>query len=207
MSAVLGPDCFVSSLALLAYCQLGPEALDWDPLMVRDAMEDILGDGEMPQLMFDKLNCGLTLLGTTTYTDTIEGFLTCTSVMNGNPLDAEAAPYCSLSDCAWGIWEYINLSGDLTDDGKPSETFCPEIVEYIRGVARSNGVYTLPNWMSFAMPVAPMPDMADDPDVMGAFMQRQDAVVADMNAYVTGRMSELARELNRLKGSGKLGAV
>ena len=71
----------------------------------------------------------------------------------------------------------------------------------------NNGVYTLPNWMSFAMPVAPMPDMADDPDVMGAFMQRQDAVVADMNAYVTGRMSELARELNRLKGSGKLGAV
>lgn len=205
MTQILNNDSFVTSLALVAMKNLGEEALTMDPLIVRDAMEEILGIQQMPQRMFDKLNCGLTLLGTEAYTKTIEGFLQMTACMNGDVLESDVASMCTIEDCAWGVWEYINLNGDITTDGKPSEEFSEDIKVYIREAAKLEGLYKLPNWLSFAEPVAALPDLTDDMNVFNIFMSRQEDTISTMNKYVTDRMAELSNELNRLRVAGYVG--
>ena len=111
MEFPLDQNCFVTSITLVALNKFGQELLGMDPLLVRDAVQDVFGLQKMPQRMFDKLNCGLTLVGTSSYTDSIEGFLMGTAVMNNHVLDGNTIAFCTLKECAWGVWEYMNLNG------------------------------------------------------------------------------------------------
>ena len=55
MEFPLTRDCFVTSITLVALNKLGQGLFDMDPLLVRDAVEDVFGLKNMPQRMFDKL--------------------------------------------------------------------------------------------------------------------------------------------------------
>jgi len=203
MDFPLKRDCFVTSITLAALAKLGPSILDMDPLLVRDACETVFGLGKMPQRMFDKLNCGLMLVGTTAYTDTIEGFLSGTACMNNQVYDSYTAPFCDLTQCCWGVWEYINLNGDIDRNLQPTETFCPEIIKYIQEAAWLNGIVKFPTWMQFAeKPKGEMPDMGNDIMLFEQFMQRQDDYVADIKAKVDERQEKLLDELRALKAAG-----
>lgn len=199
-------DCFVTSITLAFLKQFGFEALEWDPLIVRDAFEGRFGFDRMPQRMFDKLNCGLSLLGTTLYTDSIEGFLSGTACMNNLVLNGEFAPFCSLEQCAWGVWEYINLNGDIDKDNQPTEKFCPDIVKYIQEAGKLNGVVKMPVWLRFAeLPDDALPDLSGDVALFEQYMARQENYREDLTGYVNYRQQQLADELNTLKKSGFLG--
>ena len=199
----LDRNCFVTSITLAFISKYGLEALEWDPLIVRDAFEGGFGFDKMPQRMFDKLNCGLSLLGTSLYTDSIEGFLTGTACMNNQVLDDHTISYCTLQECAWGIWEYINLNGDLDKESKPTEKFCPDIIKYIQEAGKTNGVVRLPLWMGFAqLPDDAMPDLSGDVDLFQQYMARQDNYIDDLNGYVNYRQKLLADELKTLESKG-----
>lgn len=202
----LGKDCFVSSITLVFLKKFGYEALDWDPLIVREAFEGGFGVQKMSQRMFDKLNCGLALVGTDTYTSTIEGFLTGTAVMNNQVLESDMAPFVTLSQCAWGIWEYINLNGDVDQDSRPTEQFSPDIAEYIRQVGNTVGVSEFPVWMDFANPEGDaVPDLSDDVDLYEQYRARQQDYISDLNAYVNARQAKLTEELKTLANDGFIG--
>lgn len=199
----LESNCFVTSITLATLAQMGQEALDMDPLLLRDAFQDIFDVQKMPQRMFDKLNCGLTLVGTALYTTTIEGFLSCTAVMNNQVVSGNTIPYCSIKECAWGVWEYMNLNGDVDKDSRPTEEFSPDIKTYIQQAANRNGVTHMPVWLKFAE-TAPekMPDMSEDVDLFESWTARQESYVEGMNEYVKMRQDELKKELMTLASMG-----
>lgn len=202
----LGKNCFVTSITLVFLRRFGQEALDWDPLIVRDAFEEGFGFKKMPQRMFDKLNCGLSLIGTSLYTDSIEGFLTGTACMNNLVLDGDQISFVTFDQCAWGIWEYANLNGDIDANSQPTEKFSPDIVKYIQAVGETNGITSMPKWMQFAQkPDNGLPDMSEDVEVFEQYMARQRAYTEDMNRYVLSRQEELKAELTKLADDGFIG--
>lgn len=191
---------FVSSMALLGVKALGLESLEWDPLSLRDAFEAYYDIEKLPQRMFDRLNCGYTLINTNAYTNTIEGFLSCNDVLAGGVFDCSEVPYNSLSEVAWGVWEYCNLMGEIRD-GQPTEEFCPDIIVYIQALADQHGLTTLPKWLSFATPTKGLPDESWDVHAFEMYNNRQQSTVAALNKYVTERQAILTNELKQLKSA------
>ena len=199
-------DCFVTSITLAFLRKAGQEALEWDPLIVRDAFEGIFHVEKMPQRMFDKLNCGLTLIGTSSYTDTIEGFLMGTACMNNLVIDGDTAPFCTLRHCAWGVWEYANLNGDIDRNSRPTEKFSPDIIKYIQEAGKMNGVTRFPVWLDFAsLPEGAQPDLSDDLTLFETYNSRQDEYVEGLNVFVTDRQNALTAELEALEKLGFIG--
>lgn len=199
-------DCFVTSITLAFLRQTGKDALDWDPLIVRDAFEGIFNIKKMPQRMFDKLNCGLTLIGTSLFTESIEGFLMGTACMNNLVIDGSTVSFCTLRNCAWGVWEYANLNGDIDQDSRPTEKFSPDIIKYIQEAGKLNGVTKFPVWLDFAsLPSDSMPDMTEDLDLFEAYNSRQEDYIEGLNVFVSEKQAALTAELTELKRLGFIG--
>lgn len=201
----LSSQCFVSAVTLPALKKFGLESLEWEPEILRDAFEEEFQMPKMPQKLFDKLNCGYMLVGTDAFNASIEGFLSATNIMNNLVFSEDEAPYCSLEMCAWSIWEYIQLVGDI-ENGEPTCKFCPDIVKYIQEVGKLNGIYQFPKWMSFANPEnMAMPDTTGDADMFAAFQNRQTDYVSDLNGFVTFKQNLLTKELQELQKAGLIG--
>ena len=201
----LTKECFVTSVTLTALKTFGLDSLEWEPEILRDAFEEQFQIKTMSQKLFDKLNCGYMLVGTDAFSSTIEGFLSATNIMNNLVFSEDEAPYCSLDMCAWSVWEYINLLGDVKD-GKPTIEFCPDIVTYIQQVGKQNGVSKFPKWLSFADPTNEiMPDLTGDPELFSMYEARQQNYISDMNGFVTFKQNLLTQELETLQKAGILG--
>lgn len=201
----LNSQCFVTPLALTAIKSFGLESLEWEPEILRDAFEEQFEMSKMPQKMFDKLNCGYMLIGTDAFSSTIEGFLSATAIMNNLVFAEDEIPYCSLDMCAWSVWEYDLLIGEL-EDGRSTAAFSPDIITYIQEVGRTNGVYQFPKWLEFANPPKDaLPDLTGDADLFGAFTKRQENYISDLNGFVTEKQKELTKELQLLQEKGILG--
>ena len=201
----LTKECFVTSVTLTALKTFGLDSLEWEPEILRDAFEEQFQIKTMSQKLFDKLNCGYMLVGTDAFSSTIEGFLSATNIMNNLVFSEDEAPYCSLDMCAWSVWEYINLLGDVKD-GKPTIEFCPDIVTYIQQVGKQNGVSKFPKWLGFADPTnAIMPDLTGDPELFSMYEARQQNYISDMNGFVTFKQNLLTQELETLQKAGILG--
>ena len=201
----LNSQCFVTPLALTAIKAFGLESLDWEPEILRDAFEAQFEMNKMPQKMFDKLNCGYMLIGTDAFSSTIEGFLSATAIMNNLVFSEDEIPYCSLDMCAWSVWEYLMLLGDIKD-GAPTIEFSPDIITYIQQAGAQNGVYQFPKWLEFANPPKDaLPDLTGDPDLFGSFMSRQENYISDLNGFVTEKQRLLTEELQKLQENGILG--
>jgi hypothetical protein len=201
----LSKECFVTPVALAAIRKFGPESLEWDPLILRDAFEEQFEIKKMSTKLFDKLNCGYMLIGTDAFNSTIEGFLSATCIMNNLVFDESEAPFCSLEMCAWSTWEAAILLGDI-DQGRSTALYCPDIIKYIQEVGKLNGVSQFPKWMSFANPEdGSMPDLTGDADAFTAYQNRQQAYINDLNGFVTAKQELLTKELTILQTAGILG--
>lgn len=195
----LKTDCFVSSITLLALKKLGLESLSWDPEILRDALEASFDTFKMPQKLFDKLNCGYTLVGTDAFVSTIEGFLTSTAIMNNLVFEEDEIPYCTLEQCAWSVWEYINLIGDM-ENGRPTDIFSSDIITYIQEVGKVNGISTFPEWLSFASYT--MPDVSADVTLFELYQARQHEYISNILASVSNKQTKLINELSSLRELG-----
>lgn len=200
----INKNSFVSTMAMLGMRALGLESLDWEPEILRDAFEDAYGIDKLSQRLFDKLNCGYMLVGTDAFTTSIEAFLSATAVMNNMVFESDEVPYCTFEMCAWSVWEYINLMGDI-EDGKPTDQFSPEIILYIQKAANENGISRFPLWLKFAEPDNNLPDLSGDIDQFEMYQERQNDRISDMNGFVTRKQEELTEELTNLQKLGFLG--
>ena len=201
----LTKECFVTAVTLPALKAFGLESLDWEPEILRDAFEEQFDMKKMSQKLFDKLNCGYMLIGTDAFTSSIEGFLSATCIMNNLVFEEDEIPYCSLEQCAWSVWEYINLLGDIKD-GAPTVEFSSDIVKYIQEAGRQNGVSKFPKWLSFADPEnGSMPDTTGDPELFQMYNARQQDYISDLNGFVKYKQSLLTKELQDLHSTGLVG--
>jgi hypothetical protein len=197
-------DAFVSTVSLPALVRFGFDSLDWDPLVLRDSYQEEFGLDAMPQRTFDKLNTGYTLVGTTAFETTIEGFLTCTAVLNGLVLDSSASPFVTIAHCNWAIWEYGCLIADAPEENV--EVFCPEVVEYIRQVGNLNGMTRFPDHMAFANSDT-MPDIGGDVQQFEMYERRQDGYIDMLNTQIDEKQKLLAEQIKELEKAGLVGGA
>lgn len=204
-SLFLDKKCTVSAITLAAIRSFGLESTDYEPQILRDLFQQRFGIQKLPQRAFDKLNCGYTLIGTDLYTRSIQVFLTCNGVMANKYLDQNQITYNSLKDVAWGVWQYCNLLGQM-QNGKPTQQFSPDIILYIRQVAKTNGIVRFPSWLQFAQPKETYPqELMADPANFQAYMQRQQAQIDQLTRFVTHKQQQMVQQLQMLNANGILG--
>lgn len=123
--------------------------------------------------------------------------------MNNMVLNSDTIPFVSLEQCAWGVWEYMNLNGDMDENKMPTETFSPDIIKYIQEAGKLNGIMKYPAWLDFAkLPDDAFPDLSDDVALFNAFMSRQDDYVTSISGFVALRQEQMAAELKKLADAG-----
>lgn len=140
-------DSFVSTCTLAAIRLFGMESLDWDPLILRDALQDELKTDRLPQKLFDKVNCGYSLIGTNGYPTHIEVFVPCNSLMANQPIDGETLGLDDPYTLAWGVWEYFRLTGDNTN----TVQFATDVAVYGGEVLYEAGITSPPDWLSWVI--------------------------------------------------------
>ena len=193
-------DCFVTTMALMAVSGLGIECLDWDPEVVLSEFEDFYGTGKLPSRSIDKLQTGLTLIGTDAFTSTLEGFLAATKVMNNRLFDSSEVPFCDIRMCSWSVCEYLQLMEGPADASKVE--FAPEIQLYVQKVGNLNGISKFPPWLSFAdSDLGNLPDMTSDVDMFEMYNQRQNEYDDILIKEAEEKQLKLGSQLQLLKSS------
>lgn len=199
---LLQQDCFVSTITLAALSKLGAESLQMYPETLRDLVQQVFQLGQMGQRLYDKLNCGYSMVGTNLYTQSIECFLACNAIMAGKPLDSDKVAYNSFYDLAWGVWQYCNLVGQM-QGYKPTQQFSQDIKVYIRQSAKLQGISKLPPWLGFAQQgLQAGTAIFSDPQQLQAYTSRQQQQLNRVNAFITQRQQRLQQQLLQAKKQG-----
>lgn len=186
---------YVSTCSLAAIRLMGLESLDWDPLIIRDTMQDILKMPKMPQKLFDKINCGYTMIGTNGYTGSLEIFVPCNAIMSGIPIEEGSLGMDDQYSLAWGVYEYLKLTGD-----DPKEvTFNVDTAVYAGEILYANGITTPPTWLDWAMidpeKISRLDEVLEDPQF---YMDRQAGMVKDIVNHCKTKEAEMISQLSSL---------
>lgn len=192
------PELFVSSAIAICIRKFGMEFLDWDPIVRRDTLEKALGVKKLSQKLFDKVNCGATLISTNGYTQRIEVFIPCNYVMSGRVLSESSMGLDDPYTLAWGVWEYKQLVNG-TPDEDPEEPFITDIAVYSGQVLANDGILTAPSWMQF-VEFDPIIEarVEENTATLPDFIDHQADMMNDLNAYVTDRQNKLAAQLEEI---------
>lgn len=186
---------FVSTCTAAALRMLGPESLDWDPLVIRDSVQDFIGISKLPQKLFDKINCGYTLIGTNGYTASIETLISCNSVMSSIPFEEGILPLDDQYTLAWGAWEYFRLTGDTPE----TVTFSVDSSIYAGEVLYRAGITNPPSWLSWVSydpeKIERLSSLLDDPQF---YMDRQNGLKAELENHCKEKDAQLVLQLERL---------
>lgn len=186
---------FVSTCTAAALRLFGLESLEWDPLVLRDSLQDALKLEKCPQKLFDKVNCGYTLIGTNGYTASLEAFVTCNSVMSSISFDEGVMGMDDQYSLAWGVWEYLRLTGDTIDDIK----FNVDTAVYAGEVLYRAGITAPPDWLSWVEydpeKIARLDTLLDDPQF---YMDRQRGMNMELENYCREKDAQMVNQLQRL---------
>lgn len=182
--------CTAASLRLL-----GTESLDWDPLVLRDSLEELLGLKSIPQKLFDKINCGYTMIGTNGYTASLETFAVCNAVMSSVAFEEGSMPLDDQYSLAWGVWEYFRLTGDTPD----TVQFGINTAIYAGEVLYTAGITNPPDWLRWVefdpIKMERLDTLLDDPQF---YMDRQNGLKEELKRYCKEKDAQMIIQLERL---------
>ena len=182
--------CTAASLRLL-----GLESLDWDPLVIRDSIQTALGLSKVPQKLFDKINCGYTMIGTNGYTASIETFAVCNAVMSSIAFEDGSMPLDDQYTLAWGVWEYFRLTGETAETSQ----FSLDNAIYAGEVLYNAGITNPPDWLSWVeydpVKLGRLDTLLDDPQF---YMDRQNGLKAEIRNYCKEKDAQMVIQLERL---------
>ena len=190
---LVDPRATVSLVVLYAVRKFGLECLQFEPLVVRDMILDAVGEKRMPQHMFDKLGCGLTLLATDAYTARIEAFISCNSIMSFRPFKERILGKNDAFSMTRGVFEFLSLTGDSVDELRVA----PEIRVYAGDTLFDLGLSDAPGFLSFAEFPADkvarsIPNFGADPAV---FVSLQTSRKNDLIRCAKEHKEEIQRQL------------
>lgn len=200
-------NCSPAVYALTAVSKFGLQCLDWDPLVVRDAFQLILGY-KMKNKAFDKLQAGLTMIGTDAFLSTIQGFAFCTAVCNNKPMDKDIMPYVTLKQICWAVYLYKELIGLSQVQQEASQNISSDVVLYIQEAMKVAGVARLPEYMAFIPVMTKQASNINiqDATVFEAYKVRQQNTLIQIERYVADRQEQLIQQLKALQKQGYLKA-
>lgn len=188
-------NCMVTTYTLAALAKLGMQCLNWDPLILRDAFQKQF-DCKLSQRGFDKLQAGLTVVGTNLFNTSIETFLACTAAFANKSIKEGQLSYVTLKDCCWAVFCQKQLNDEF-------QQYDPDIVSYINKLMNQDGISKLPDYMSFAN----LPDdqmtriqqaLVSDQTAFEAYSSRQIQNVNDIKMYIKDMQRVLIKQLKIL---------
>ena len=191
--------CSPTTFALAAYKAFGPQALQWDPLIVRDAFQDQY-NVKLSQMGFDKLMAGISLIGTNLFNTSIQTFLAVASLYANKSIKAQQLSYVTLKDCCWAVFAWKDLLGI---DNQQEAQFDPDIVQYIQALMKQAGISKLPQFMKFAgLQDADMTriqqNLVQDAAAFQAYNIRQNNTVENIKAFIKDKQEKLVKQLSQL---------
>ena len=190
------PELFVSTVIAICIRKYGMEFLEWDPLVRRDQVAHDMGLKKLPQKLFDKMNCGATLIGTNGYTQRIEVFIPSNYTMSGRVLSESSLGLDDPYTLSWGVWEYKQLIQGTPEDD-PEEPFALDVAMYAGKVLSNDGILTPPTWLQFAQfDPEMMARVEENTEALPGFIDHQNALVSDLNEFVTKQQAKLTEQLN-----------
>lgn len=194
-------DCQVTIYTLAAMRKYGQEALEWDPLILRDAFQRDFSC-KLSKRAFDKLMAGTSMIGTNLFTSSIQSFLACTAACANKPISQNKLSYASLQDCCWSVFVYKDLIG--YDQQQVQDPFDMDIIMYIQALMDQHGISKLPKYMEFAdfntqKKSAIQQSLVQDVTAFQAYNKRQLNQVADINAYVAQKQKNMIQQLKQLQ--------
>lgn len=194
--------CTPATYALAMLSVFGLQVLQWDPLIVRDSFQDYF-KVKLTERAFNKLQAGLTMIGTDAFQSTIQGFLMCTAACANKPITQGQIPYVTLKDACWAFYLYQQLLGQNIQD------VAPDIDIYIQQLLRLQGITKLPDFLSFiqlnpkVLQKAQL-QLASDVTLFTAYNTRQQNTVQQLIYHVNSLKQQQAYQLQLLQASPKI---
>lgn len=194
-------DCMLTVYTLAAIKKFGLEALQWDPLVLRDAFQDAF-NCKLSQKAFDKLMAGTAMVGTNLFTTSIQSFLACTAACNNKAIKQSQLSYVTLKDCCWSVFVWKQLIGYNPE--QDSQRFDLDIIMYIQALMTQAGISKLPKHMNFAdfdkqkMSVIETA-LVSDLTAFQAYNTRQLNEVQELNAYIRDKQYVLVQQLKEME--------
>ena len=190
---------FTSSLTALVLDMYGSEVLDWEPEILKEAIEKDCAV-TLPSWGFDRINCGLSLLSNDTFFKALEVFLVTCNVLNMRIIDSEMVPYASIDDMVLGVVEAKELIGpEIWDDAK----FCPEIQAYAGNVLSIHGMTKAPAILNFAEFDAreiqrTEESLALSPEDTNFYFSRQMNLVQELDKMANDKVAAIVEQFKQL---------
>ena len=202
MDIFLSPKCTPATYALAFISVFGLQALQWDPLVVRDSFQDYF-QVKLTERAFNKLQAGLTMIGTNAFQATIQGFLMCTAACANKPITQGQIPFVSLKDICWAFYLYQELLGQRLQDVDAA------IDIYVQQLLKLQGITKLPQFLSFIqLDVNSLEkaqkQLASDITLFQSYNIRQQNTVIQLQQYVQALKQQQARQLQLLQTSPKI---
>lgn len=195
-------DCMLPVYALAAMNRFGQDALDWDPLILRDAFQAQF-NCKLSQKAFDKLMAGTSMIGTNLFTTSIQSFLACTAACNNKSINQNELCYVTLKDCCWAVFVWKEMIGYNPD--QDSQRFDADIIMYIQALMQQEGISKLPDFLDFAKfdqhkITTIQQALVQDVTAFQAYNTRQLNQVQQLKAYIRDKQKVLVAQLQVLQG-------
>lgn len=192
------PRTYCSGIMLLLIDRFGSEVLDWEPATIE--MELSALGIRMNQLLSDKINAGLALIGTDLYFKSIDGFNAVNTAFSLKPVDTRAFRPLSLDDIMWGVTEAKFLLGPADYD---LQEYGHDIALYTGLSLSVEGITNPPAMLAFAEFDAGEIDKRDqalmnDLPFAEAYWQRQEQARKELNDAASIKLTDLLKQLQDL---------
>lgn len=195
-------QCMLPIYILAAMNKFGAQALDWDPLILRDAFQSQF-NCKLGQKAFDKLMAGAAMVGTNLFTSSIQTFLACTALCANKPVRDSQLSYVDLQDCCWSVFTWKDLIG--YDPQSDTQRFDQDIVMYVQQLMDIQGISKLPEFMDFAKfdenkMTRIQQALVSDAMAFQAYNIRQSTNMSELKAFVKQQQQILVGQLKQLQG-------
>lgn len=198
INAVLrNPESFATSLLAICVDEYGTDVFSWDPetLWLELASEFVVPS----RLNKDKIQA-LILAHTTDLPFTsVETFIITANVLNGFESGFDVLDIVTADEALWCVYE-IMLNHVADSDGEVDDApeFSDEVRAFLAVTLHNDGILEPPDVLKIADMAAVPSAAADDPVMFNAAWDRSRAESADLMAGLSGRIRDLARELDEL---------
>jgi hypothetical protein len=166
------PDAFATTLVILTVDEYGTEAFDW---LLESLVKTIEEDHEVH-------------------------FIELCNVLDGGGLSLLSWDPADARECAWGITEALLIESMVYGPPENEQPFADNIVGYVQGVVRSEGLTRPPDVLRLGGPAVPetLPAYRDDPAMYQAYLQSQQAESDDIRNYLLTRLRLLFEQSAQL---------
>lgn len=185
------PTTFASPLVLALVAEHGPDVVVYEPETIRECLRK--HNPKVSESLVVRVNAALGLFTSNAFWKDPATFNIVSRALNraARPMAAPA----DIEDMAWGVTEAGFLLMDSADEQSTANVIGPAVAKYVTVALNREGMYTVPDALSFAQPVRPA-GIVDIPEQTLSLQQRADEEAIQINNMVNEQMSMVLQQIN-----------